>query len=125
MCKRKPGEIDWFKITESWKVWLKLGPEQWIGILTMEVELGKTNSTVIIIRRAMELRRERIGGEREEGKKRRGWWERKEEKITSTINNFGMWERLLAIPNYLVFPFFHSNCNFNYAHIWLVWRVHC
>lgn len=51
---------------------MKLGPEQQIGILTMEEELGKANSTEIIIRRTTVPRRERIGGEKEEGKKRRG-----------------------------------------------------
>lgn len=46
---------------------MKFGPEQWIGTLTMEVELGKANSTDSIIRKAMEWRRERIGEERKGG----------------------------------------------------------
>lgn len=51
----------------------------------MEVELGKANSTEIIIIRTMVPRRERIGGEKEEGKKRREEDDEREKKKRSLL----------------------------------------
>lgn len=51
----------------------------------MEIELGKANSIEIIIRTTMDLRRERMGREREEEKKRREGNDQGEKKKRSLL----------------------------------------